>query len=143
MSAMDGYGLKMEKTPRRTHRAASGWVRRRIDSPPTYAPRCSQKTPRKNPRNGSKISIKKYHHSPTLGVKSDSVSWTPYVRAKNSHELPAIKYDMPYSAARVTDVMATQRAANGAAEATARLGDWRSYERRISGGRRRIGYMDR
>jgi hypothetical protein len=31
------------------------------------------KTPRKNGRKWSNISVKKYHHMPTLGVRSDAV----------------------------------------------------------------------
>lgn len=74
VSAMDGYGLKTAKMPSSIVKTARGWVRSRIERPPTYITRCSQKTARKKARNESNISIKKYHHSPTLGVKSDKVS---------------------------------------------------------------------
>ena len=59
--------------------------------PPTYDAICNQKTPRKNSRNESNISMKKYHQSPTFGVKSGSSIWTPYVDERNSHEYPVIK----------------------------------------------------
>ena len=38
--------------------------------------------------------MKKYHQSPTFGVRSGNKSWTPYVEATNSHDLPVIRYDI-------------------------------------------------
>lgn len=61
--------------------------------PTTYDDRCSQKTPRKKDLNESNISMKKYHHSPTFGVKSGKRSCTPYVEGMNSQD-PEIWYDM-------------------------------------------------
>lgn len=40
--------------------------------------RLTWKTPRKKGRKWSNISVKKYHHMPTLGVRSDTVNL--YVR---------------------------------------------------------------
>jgi hypothetical protein len=60
--------------------------------PGMYDAACSQKTPRKNSRNESNISIKKYHQRPTLGVRSGSRSRTPYVAARKSHD-PVMKAD--------------------------------------------------
>jgi hypothetical protein len=51
-----------------------------------YDPMCSQKTPKKNSLNESNISMKKYHQSPTLGVRSGSNSGVPYVDDRNCHE---------------------------------------------------------
>ncbi len=42
----------------------------------------------KNSRNESNISIKKYHQSPTFGVKSGRRSCTPYVEEMNSQDPP-------------------------------------------------------
>jgi hypothetical protein len=39
--------------------------------------------------------MKKYHHSPTLGVRSGSNRCTPYVEYRNSHEFEVMKYDSP------------------------------------------------
>ncbi len=61
--------------------------------PATYAERWIQKTPRKKFLNESNISMKKYHHKPTLGVKSGSRSWTPYVEDRNSHD-PVMREDI-------------------------------------------------
>lgn len=77
VSEILGYGLKMAKSPSSVVMTNKGWVRIRIDSPPTYPPKCSQNTPRKNSRNESNISMKKYHQSPTLGVKSGKSKCTP------------------------------------------------------------------
>lgn len=59
-------------------------------SPGVYDATCSQKTPRKKSRNESNISVKKYHHSPTLGVRSGRNSRTPYVASKKCHEPESI-----------------------------------------------------
>lgn len=77
----------------------SGWFLTRMVSPPTYPPKCSQNTPKKNSRKESNISIKKYHQSPTLGVKSGSSRCTPYVEAINSQDLPVRAYDVQSSQA--------------------------------------------
>ena len=39
--------------------------------------------------------MKKYHHRPTLGVRSGSRRWTPYVDMKNSVEPPVIRSESP------------------------------------------------
>jgi hypothetical protein len=54
--------------------------------PGIYDAACSQNTPRKNSRNESNISMKKYHQSPTFGVRSGRRRRTPYVADKKSHE---------------------------------------------------------
>lgn len=87
--------------------------------------------------------MKKYHHRPALGVRSDSVSWMPYVRDRNSHELPVRTKDMPRRKPAQTATMATHLAPNVMALAVRRFSGCRSKERRMRGGRRRIGYMDR
>jgi len=38
--------------------------------------------------------MKKYHQSPTFGVKSGKSRWTPYVEDRNSHEPPVKMLDM-------------------------------------------------
>jgi len=62
--------------------------------PTTYDDMWSQKTAKKNCLKESNISMKKYHHSPTLGVRSDNVSWTPYVDTRKSHE-SVTRYETP------------------------------------------------
>jgi hypothetical protein len=57
-----------------------------MHSPPTYDAICNQNTPKKNSRNESNISMKKYHHNPTFGVRSGSSSGVPYVLAMNCHD---------------------------------------------------------
>lgn len=81
-----GYGLNTAKMPKRVVIMNSGCERRRIQRPPTYPPKCSQNTPKKNSRNESNISIKKYHQSPTFGVKSGRRRCTPYVDDRYSDE---------------------------------------------------------
>ena len=66
---------------------------KRTVKPPMYEAMCSQNTPRKNSRNESNISMKKYHHKPMLGVRSVSSSCTPYVEYKNSQEYPIKEYE--------------------------------------------------
>lgn len=83
---MLGYGWKIANIPSKEETTNKGCRRRRKLSPPTYDAICSQNTPRKNSRKESNISMKKYHHRPTLGVKSGSRSRTPYVAARNSQE---------------------------------------------------------
>lgn len=73
-SEMDGYGLKMAKRPSRLVMTKSGCRLIRNVKPPTYPTRCNQKTPKKNSLNESKISMKKYHHSPEFGVRSGTKS---------------------------------------------------------------------
>lgn len=114
-----------------------------MERPPTYITRCSQKTARKKARKESNISMKKYHHSPTVGVRSDKVSWMPYVRAKKSHELPVSANDMASRREMQTAAMRIALMENWMAESTRRFSDWRSYARRTRGGRRRSGYMER
>jgi hypothetical protein len=77
---MLGYGVKMAKTG-------------------IYEAACSQNTPKKNSRNESNISMKKYHHRPTFGVRSGSRSRTPYVAARKSHD-PVKKADAMSNAPR-------------------------------------------
>jgi hypothetical protein len=56
----------------------------------------SQNTPRKNSRNASNISMKKYHQRPGFGVKSGSVSGvmktagTKFHDGRNKRERPKI-----------------------------------------------------
>lgn len=47
---------------------------------------CSQKTPKKNSRNASNISMKKYHHNPEFGVKSGIVSGVIYTESRNCQD---------------------------------------------------------
>lgn len=87
---MLGYGLNIPKMPSSSVMTSNGCLRMRMLRAPTYDERCSQKTARKKERKESNISMKKYHQSPTFGVRSVSVSWMPYVEDRNSHE-PVIK----------------------------------------------------
>ncbi|EDN10446.1 conserved hypothetical protein [Histoplasma mississippiense (nom. inval.)] len=73
-SEMLGYGLKIEHTPRNEVITKRGCDLILTVKAPTYDAKCNQKTPRKNSRNGSKISIKKYHQRPAFGVKSGTSS---------------------------------------------------------------------
>src|SRR3569833_55733 len=138
----------MAVMPARSVSTTSGWRRMRMLSPPTYDDRCSQKTARKKDRNESNISVKKYHHSPMLGVRSDSVNCTPYVDGRNSHE-PVTRYDSPTSDASVPAAAPALARTNRptAAELPPLLrreeGACRSKARSISGGRRRTVYMER
>ena len=88
VSEMLGYGLNIAKMPNNVVITNSGCVRRRMQRAPTYPPKCNQNTPRKNSLNESNISMKKYHQSPTFGVKSGRSKWTPYVDARYSDEPP-------------------------------------------------------
>lgn len=106
-----------------------------------YEAACSQKTPRKNSRKESNISMKKYHHSPTLGVRSGKRRRTPYVAAKKSHE-PVKRADAasraPLTAAKPNVcVMANAQGLGVDFVFAARA----SYKRTRSGGKRRIGCM--
>jgi hypothetical protein len=83
---MLGYGVKMANTPVKQHATNSGCLWSRIVRPGMYDAACSQKTPRKNSRKESNISMKKYHQSPTLGVRSGRRRRTPYVAERKSHE---------------------------------------------------------
>ena len=74
VSLMMGYGLNVPKIPRSSVITNRGCDRRRTLKAPTYDDKCSQKTAKKNDRNESNISMKKYHHSPTFGVRSVRVS---------------------------------------------------------------------
>ena len=38
--------------------------------------------------------MKKYHQSPTLGVRSGKRRWTPYVEERNSHDPPIKIYEI-------------------------------------------------
>jgi hypothetical protein len=91
---MLGYGLKIANIPRRLVITKRGCLLIRNVNPPTYPTRCSQNTPRKNSLKGSNISIKKYHQSPALGVRSGTSNCTPYVEDMNCQELPVMMYDM-------------------------------------------------
>lgn len=90
VSLMLGYGLNMEKMPNKRAMTTNGCLRMRKLRAPTYDDKCSQKTAKKKERNESNISMKKYHHNPTLGVRSVRVSWIPYVEERYSHD-PVMK----------------------------------------------------
>jgi hypothetical protein len=108
-----------------------------------YEAACSQKTPRKNSRNESNISMKKYHQRPTFGVRSGSRSRTPYVAAKKSHE-PVIKADAASNAPRATAKPKVWAAVNDQTMGLALVFAVRvSYRRTSRGGKRRIGCMER
>lgn len=142
VSEIDGYGLKIANIPSNMVSTKRGCRRTRIVKPPTYDERWSQKTPRKNALKESNISIKKYHHKPTFGVRSGSNSCTPYVDDINSQE-PVIIEDM-YNREDIDP------AADMTFLKTKPKRDWsplfgrrRSKHKRINGGRRRIGYIER
>ena len=108
-----------------------------------YDAACSQKTPRKNSRKESNISMKKYHHSPTFGVRSGSRRRTPYVAARKSHE-PVKRADAAsralHTAAKPSVCMMVNDQAFGVVFVfVARA----SYRRTSRGGKRRIGCMPR
>jgi hypothetical protein len=112
-------------------------------SPGVYDATCSQKTPRKKSRNESNISVKKYHHSPTLGVRSGRSSRTPYVASKKPHE-PESSADanskVPLTTTRPKVCTAVKTKALGAVVV---FSERASYSRTSSGGNRRTGCMAR
>lgn len=77
LSATLGYGWKIAITPVNATAANKGCLRNRMLNPGPYEIMCSQNTPRKNSRNESNISMKKYHQRPTLGVRSGRRSNVP------------------------------------------------------------------
>ena len=86
--------------------------------PGIYDAACSQNTPRKNSRKESNISMKKYHQSPTFGVRSGNRRRTPYVADRKSHE--PIKNAEPVSKMPIAPAMPrvwvmTKDATSGAA----------------------------
>lgn len=136
--------MKIAQSPSNVVTTNSGCLRTRKHNPPTYPARCNQKTPRKNSLNESNISMKKYHHKPTFGVKSGSRRCTPYVDDRNSQDPPVVRYDM-YSS---TDIPPAKKAECKAANDAALGGETLSVNRRskqskINGGRRRTGYSER
>ena len=139
-----GYGLKTAKIPSMVVMMNNGCFRRRMQRPPTYPPRCSQKIPRKNSLKESNISMKKYHHRPILGVKSGSSNCTPYVDARNSHEPPIRRLDMyssqPTPAVKIPNFWpANFHNERGRLSSSITL----SKDRSMSGGRRRAGYIEK
>lgn len=86
--------------------------------------------------------MKKYHQSPTFGVRSGNNRCTPYVDARNSHDPPVMRYDSPSSPATApvnTPVIFVAYALSD--EDPVVFAE--SNESRIIGGRSRIGYRDR
>lgn len=71
--------------------------------------------------------MKKYHHNPTFGVRSGSKRWTPYVEARNSHELPVMRYDSPRRVATAAKKMVVCVVANLESEKVVgvRVVEWR------------------
>ena len=98
---------------------------------------------KKNSRKESNISMKKDHHRPTLGVKSGSNRWTPYVDARNSHEPPVMPYDSPPSLATVAANTAASPAAKLPNEQGFRSTGSESYASKTIGGSSSRGYSDR
>jgi hypothetical protein len=110
--------------------------------PGMYDAACSQKTPRKNSRNESNISMKKYHQRPTFGVKSEKRSRTPYVAPRKSHE-PVMNADpesnAPTAAARLKVCVAVK---DHTSDFDCVFAARASYRRTRSGGNRSMGCMD-
>lgn len=71
------YGWKIANAPHMRITAARGCFRSRMVRIGEYEAMWSQKTPRKNDLKESNISMKKYHHNPTFGVRSGSSSRVP------------------------------------------------------------------
>ena len=140
---MLGYGVKTAKMPVRVQATNNGCLWSRMVRPGMYDAACSQKTPRKNSRNESNISIKKYHHKPTLGVRSGSKRRTPYVAARKSHD-PVKKADtasnVPVTAVKPSVCMIVNDQALGVVFVFAARA---SYKRTRSGGKRSSGCMPR
>jgi hypothetical protein len=109
--------------------------------PGIYEAACNQKTPRKNSRKESNISMKKYHQRPTLGVRSGSKRRTPYVAAKKSQE-PVRKAEAnskaPTAAARPSVCAMIKEGRCGVEFFLRTLA---SYSRTIKGGKSRMGCM--
>lgn len=86
--------------------------------------------------------MKKYHHNPTLGVKSESSKWTPYVDRKNSQEFEVIKYDNPSNPDMHTRNSPAYFAAYLEKDGVFDL-FFASYASMITGGSSRTGYSER
>jgi len=88
--------------------------------------------------------MKKYHHSPTLGVRSGSRRWTPYAEDKNFQDPPARALDIynshPILAENIDIYLAEKAAGEGAPFAD--FARWSKHSR-SNGGRRRAGYSAR
>lgn len=87
--------------------------------------------------------MKKYHHRPTLGVRSGKSRWTPYVEEMNSQE-PVRRNDSDMKHAmlpRKADVL--ERAKKRMLGTDFSLLYLASKLRRMSGGSRSAGYSDR
>lgn len=142
-SAMLGYGVKMAKTPVNEQATNKGCLWRRIVKPGMYEAACSQKTPRKNSRKESNISMKKYHQRPTLGVRSGSKRRTPYVAAKKSHE--PVKKAEPTSKAPIASARPSVCTMTNVGRCGVEffLRTFASYSRTIRGGKSRMGCIAR
>lgn len=81
--------------------------------------------------------MKKYHQSPTFGVKSGSKRCTPYVERRNSQDWPVSIYDMVKSQAKDPK----KKADNLKAMFDFDPADW-SWHKRIMGGSKRAGYRE-
>ena len=135
--------MKIAKIPVSVAATNKGCFRRRRVSPGVYEATCSQNTPRKKSRNESNISMKKYHHSPTLGVRSGSSSRTPYVASRKSHE-PKSNAEPPNRAPQATRRPKVCRAVKAKGDGGCfDLSRRASYSKSRSGGNRRIGCMER
>lgn len=133
----------MAKMPVNVVATNRGCVRRRMVRPGTYDATCSQNTPRKKSRKESNISVKKYHHNPTLGVRSGRSSRTPYVASKKSQEPESwadASSNAPLAASKPTVCTAVKTMGLGAVLA---LSVRASYNNTSSGGNRRIGCIAR
>ena len=88
--------------------------------------------------------MKKYHQSPTFGVKSGRSRWTPYVDARYSDEPPVRTFERYKNHAMLAEKTETyvaieKDAVGGVLESLA----FRSSQRRIRGGSKRAGYSER
>lgn len=133
----------MAKMPVNEHTTNNGCLYSRIVRPGMYEAACNQKTPRKNSRNESNISMKKYHQRPTFGVRSGSKRRTPYVACRKSHE-PVMKAEAeskaPIAAAK-PKVWIMVKAHTSGLDFVFMVRE--SYSKTIKGGKRSMGCIER
>jgi len=104
---------------------------------------CNQNTPRKKFRKESNISTKKYHHRPTLGLRSERVNWTPYVETKKAHDEPKMEYDTRRRPDIVPAIAKQYRMRNPFADRTTCVSrTLQPCARRAKGGARSTGYRE-
>jgi hypothetical protein len=86
--------------------------------------------------------MKKYHHSPTFGVKSGRSNWTPYVDSTNSQD-PVIIDEIWRSECMNPARPKRFRKTKPYTESFCRFDPFRSKHKSANGGKSNIGYIER